>query len=946
MSIITLSSPEDLREIQYLLEKEPHYGKFTLGKKIKHCTYGSGVICSSVGTTGYVLADFGILYGIRPIGTYSWQNGNICSLEIDEELFRRIYYTNIILGGKTIKEAIEYLTDVIDRRLTDQQIEGIDIKLIFANYPGLGELLPDRILDAIKREQLWDSIPKESRFNLLISDLKKCRSKDVADRLCQLRMILNELHSIDYWYKVPDRFLRNSEMWPYVPLDVRVARLFEIILRREANEEDLQEFAEHLKVDRYQHYREKLPNDLLYDTVLFSSLPPSSQFDYLLSKLSLKLEFSERAGIIRRIVDFLTAPDCDDYWKRIPAGLATEPQIWPLTPVKLKVTILLARITNTVSLEEEKGQRDELAAVMRMPEALSLWDQIPKALYKYPEFYGILPADFKFDYLLSLINSTSSAETRESRIRELLDILVLPECRFLWWRVPDQLILDTRLLKYAPYNIRLRLFKPIAQELLTYPTKSLIGAIDWSDDDLRLAVQWMNPPIAKKEEPADQIKKTLERGLTIEKLDELNRVLSARAAELAAKRYFSDLGYQPEDVSILQLNDPSDQRWKWFDIKCGDLAIDVKNARASKHNNKVFAEQCVNKFKEIWETGKNREVKIAGVFSQHRKLADLMNQNKWARDRNIQVLGLASYSKLERLTKRYRIPGKFELSFHRDYLENKSFLPPWVYDYPPVAYRKRVEAIAKLQKIKQPIYELAQEAGFTPLPFIFLLENPPIDDLKIPGWQLSLAREFCSLSVEDRLSLPQIYLTVLRHFILIATGEQQETIGYEPAQYKAILFPSQSDKQYPLFVYDPLETVNSLIDTLQLLWINEHGFIRNFKIFQLSQLNVFRGKMGEKDSWKTLIAYCGKCRYTPLIFGRHESCECGKLRCPDPKCDYCDKDCEHYKERHAASQAGDNKLSQVENMRAKTSSSISDEPEYVPADDWSFYLPKDDSNGF
>lgn len=1065
MGIIKLTKPEELLEIQYFLKTVQGSDNFFLNQKIYHRTYGTGVICPVNRFDRVLYARFENGYGEKPIGLHSWQNGYITSLEIDQESFQRIKYTNIILGHCSIEEAVWYLTTVVDQGLA-HQLKDIDIKLIFENNPGLEELISERVLDAIEREKLWDSIPKGSRFNLLIQDLKQSPPEDIHDLLSQLRHILKDLPSLAYWNKVPYQYLVHPELWPYLPLDIRVECLFKKTLRNVRNEEEFREFAEHLKCSRYQHYQNKLPDDILIEPIMFSSLIPDKQFELFLSRLSHILEFEERTSVICRLVDFLTVPGRAKYWDRISKNLITEQQIWAIAPARLRVPILIQKITSASSPDEQRHFRVDLAVVMSMPEAWLLWEKIPTKLFTEPELFTVLPAHLKVPLLVNLILPLLGSKEGEERVHALAEILsqaedlrhwvsTIPEpillepkiwsllpvekkvpvlltkieaqpfesdarrrlivelagmmklsqTQSLWqtippalytepdlyailhpnlkvpllvniiqpmsesgpraskvqelaavlshsvnsslWRfLPDELILEPPLIEIAPFEIRLRLFKTIAGKLLTQELKSSFGDIGLSDDDLCLAVKWSKFSMANNEQTADQIRGILERGLTQEQLDDLSRVLSARAAELAVYQFLDQMGYKPEDISLLQKTNLSDTRWKLCDIQCGKLAIDVKNARASQHSKKIYVDQCVPRFKQTRDHQGYQEVRIAGVFSQLLSPAEILYPQgyKLAGNRDVQVLGFTSYSKLEELKKRYELRDKFELYFYRNHLNKESFLPAWVYDYPAAAYTKRAEAIAKLQNIKKPIYDLAQAANVSPLPFVFLLKNPPIDDLKIPGWQMSFARKFCSLPLGDRLSLPHIYLTVLTHFVLMATGEQQETSGYEPIQYRQILFPRPGDALNPLFVVDPLQTVNDLIETLQLLWTNQHEFIRNFKIFRLSQLNVLRGKTDKKENWKTLLAYCGNsnCRHAPLIFGLHKTCECGKLRCPD--CDYCDEKCGYYQERRSSPPDIDDLVDQGEIFQH--TALVPEEPEYLPADDWSFYLPANDRDIF
>ena len=127
--------------------------------------------------------------------------------------------------------------------------------------------------------------------------------------------------------------------------------------------------------------------------------------------------------------------------------------------------------------------------------------------------------------------------------------------------------------------------------------------------------------------------------------------------------------------------------------------------------------------------------------------------------------------------------------------------------------------------------------------------------------------------------------------------------NYEPNDYKGFIF-YESCKDKPLGIYDPLLTVEELINSLNILWETQHELIRSFKIFTLQGLNIFQGRHDRNDfRWKNLIAYCSgrlkdgsKCGKNPLVLGQSKLChECGKLTCPE--CHFCNEYCIAFNER-------------------------------------------------
>ncbi len=123
---------------------------------------------------------------------------------------------------------------------------------------------------------------------------------------------------------------------------------------------------------------------------------------------------------------------------------------------------------------------------------------------------------------------------------------------------------------------------------------------------------------------------------------------------------------------------------------------------------------------------------------------------------------------------------------------------------------------------------------------------------------------------------------------------------------KSYDFRDQTDElSNPLKIYDPLNLINELCNSLISIWNHRNTGtlkLREFKIFKLSGRGLLQGQRFEGDQLTTLLAYCGgeirnedgkyqgKCGFTPLVLGRHHTCQdCGRLICS--KCSCCHKDC-------------------------------------------------------
>ena len=118
---------------------------------------------------------------------------------------------------------------------------------------------------------------------------------------------------------------------------------------------------------------------------------------------------------------------------------------------------------------------------------------------------------------------------------------------------------------------------------------------------------------------------------------------------------------------------------------------------------------------------------------------------------------------------------------------------------------------------------------------------------------------------------------------------------FNPNKYRKFLFYKGRNK--PLGIYDPLKTIDALIEALSTLWTADNGLIRKFRVFKLISFNILRGKSNRDENlWTTLIAYCGgrlqdrsACGRNPLVLGKAKRCEHGKLKCPE--CGFCCDKC-------------------------------------------------------
>jgi hypothetical protein len=152
----------------------------------------------------------------------------------------------------------------------------------------------------------------------------------------------------------------------------------------------------------------------------------------------------------------------------------------------------------------------------------------------------------------------------------------------------------------------------------------------------------------------------------------------------------------------------------------------------------------------------------------------------------------------------------------------------------------------------------------------------------------------------DRITLPYLFLTLLSHFL---DRLRFNDSSFHPQKYSELLY-SEELESHPLGIYDPLNIIGELCETLSDLWKNRHqSRISEFKIFKFNGRGLLQGKRDSSEQLTTIIAYCGgfvekkgKCGFTPLVLGKQNHClNCGKLICR--KCNYCSENCQQRLER-------------------------------------------------
>jgi hypothetical protein len=359
------------------------------------------------------------------------------------------------------------------------------------------------------------------------------------------------------------------------------------------------------------------------------------------------------------------------------------------------------------------------------------------------------------------------------------------------------------------------------------------------------------------------------------------RLLSARAAERIVATYFRDLGKDVQDMSLQQLSGRTND-WKYFDLQVADRYIDVKNSRKSPGGSEHYVEHCVPHFKR--NRADRKDVAIFGVVSPY-----LTDPSKYF-DGTFEaiVLGEVNVQDVRQLFRWAR--SRFGHSLDLAGIWGSGYLPGWIFEYPSEHYPGRSDAIASL-----PTWVSQMLQAGTPFK-------------ELPKWQHIFCEyvnyiqqeSVCERRIRDDLKSIQSTIGISRRSIYVyAMGlaiqalERDESPAVDLSTLQMFLdMPVGSG---PFGLDDPLQYVTSLIDSL--LEICSEILRQRLQLiaFRLTHPSILHGVL-KNGMHVRLLAYCGgtinnvKCGTTPLVFGRHSTCQqCKYLICP--KCGNCSDSC-------------------------------------------------------
>ena len=461
-----------------------------------------------------------------------------------------------------------------------------------------------------------------------------------------------------------------------------------------------------------------------------------------------------------------------------------------------------------------------------------------------------------------------------------------------WTRHEASISKNSQLFPLAPLGIQCRILRRHFHDHLMWLNRlfrhnsatsgnwhSAVVYRELDDDDRKLAKLWSTDPDSSQE---------------------FARMLSARAAEKVAAWFYVHLDFETVDVAKHQLSGKSDH-WKTHDLLLnGSQSVDVKNARLPVNSKAFYVEHTIPRFKR---NRRGRDVTIVAVVSPYLSL-NYMEQVDSApfEVSDVRYLGETNLERVSRLCAMF---SSSALTVQDP--TDGAFLPPWYFDFPDAWYRQFESISAQLRETNPPdeneMYLLYRgDVHAIPIPK-YLAAQIALPNWVLEGitpWMRVLVRKIQSICA-PRPKLAHLFFLLLTDFL--SKIQENHIDSYEPTAYLRLLFeehasPKSPMSRRPLGIEDPLETIRTLCESLQKLWIaREHLDLGRFAQYRLSGGGILQGRVRQDSPWETVLAYCGgridgkgRCGCTPLILGVEPQCpSCRKLICRC--CGYCSESC-------------------------------------------------------
>lgn len=372
------------------------------------------------------------------------------------------------------------------------------------------------------------------------------------------------------------------------------------------------------------------------------------------------------------------------------------------------------------------------------------------------------------------------------------------------------------------------------------------------------------------------------------------RLLSARAAELIAVAYLEKLGHHVEDFSIQQLNENCDE-WKYYDLRCKDKYIDIKNSRKSFKGSDHYTEHCVPRFKKTRANGD--DITIFGVLSPYKKEI----QNYLSGSLDAIVLGEVNVKEVRALYKWARL--RFGKILDLAGIWTSGYFPGWIFEYSPDHYLLRNEAFRTAPKLVSDLISLGTPIENIPKwlrIFYHERENEPIQtEFSETEWILRDLK-----SMHSSIGINKRSLIIYAMGVTIESLRKNESVEHILDVLRTNLAINSDLHLCEYFgIKDPLDYIDNMFNSLAIISRELKSQQINLIGFRLIHPAILQGICRDGTILR-LLAYCGnkfngfRCESSPLVFGRNSICpNCRYLICTS--CHSCSATC-HYRthQRH------------------------------------------------
>ncbi|MCA3188105.1 MAG: hypothetical protein INH12_26955 [Cupriavidus sp.] len=471
-------------------------------------------------------------------------------------------------------------------------------------------------------------------------------------------------------------------------------------------------------------------------------------------------------------------------------------------------------------------------------------------------------------------------------------------------------------------------------KMLVFSGDSLLASLD--ADDAALAKQWSNGSRADNPAIVDRLRA---------------QMLTARAAEKCALRYFEGLGQAVRDIAITQLQDGATD-WTVMDLRLGELhGIDVKNCRRTPHGGLRSGKW---KVKALKSDAAGNPVTLLGVSSPYTAFDDtgalVTRVDRSSRALRLQlpaaegedamvVLGVTNAAEMHRLMARFKELADIDMPEP----SRLSEMPAWSWDYPTVHYGERNEVVSGVL--------LEWSESRTPLMQRVLAFAPPalasLLDLDLPvasvaalteqqrdylermreQWRSEKARSRGTTLVPR---LPWLYLFTLHAWLRWRQMGRRSDVSRIGPLFRATDNPDATVAVIKattlasgVGIVDPARTLEALLRALSMLDTTvPQEIFAGMSRFTLQPNGVLRARFPDRRM-RTLVAHCGgrlpnfvECGSWPLVYGDEKSCQCGRLICRQClSCTAAGMSCEHENERKGSRQRASEEAADPEPAR-------------------------------